>query len=93
MPDKDEKTEGSIYDRPGRGIIRAGDPLPKEKKEKGDNFASPIKTIFLGIIGGVAEYLNIYPKNYCPRCGHRLHKQKDGTVACPNCGMLVEERR
>ncbi len=92
MADKDEKAEGSVYDQPGRGIIRAGDSLPKEKS--GD-FANPIKSIFLGIVGGVAEYLNIYPKHFCPRCGHRCYKQKDGTVACPNCGMIksIHERR
>jgi NADH pyrophosphatase NudC (nudix superfamily) len=88
MAEKEEKNEGSIYDQ--RGILRAGDSLPKEK---GGDYANPIKSIFLGIVAGVAEYLNIYPKNFCPRCGHRSHKQKDGTSACPNCGMIVNQER
>ena len=89
MPDKDDELK-SVYN--GRGILQVGDKSPREKT--GD-YANPIKRIFLGIVGGVAEYLDIYPKNFCPRCGHRQHTQKDATVVCPNCGMIesIHERR
>ena len=83
MPDEDDERK-SVYE--GRGLLKVGDEFPREKS--GD-YANPIKRIFLGIVGGVAEYLDIYPKNFCPRCGHRSQQQKDGTSACPNCGMIV----
>jgi len=87
MSEKDDELK-SVYDE--RGLIGIGDEFPK--KESIDR-ANPVKRIFLGIVAGAAEYLNIYPKSFCPRCGHRQQRQKDGTSACPNCGMIVYQGR
>lgn len=80
MADEDFK---SIYD--SEPVKFAGDP---SSTEKGEGFAAPVKRIFMGIINGVEEYLNIYPADFCQRCGHKLSRQKSGKAICPNCGMV-----